>query len=60
MTCWEAHDAEYPVQLVVVEGVAGFDVLLAAVEDWLRRQQFGEDATDGPYVWQRDGETNSQ
>lgn len=35
VTCWEAHDAEYPVQLVVVEGVAGFDVLLAAVEDGL-------------------------
>lgn len=34
-TCGEAHDAEDAVQLVVVEGVAGLDVLLAAVEDGL-------------------------
>lgn len=50
-TCGEAHDAEDAVQLVVVEGVAGLDVLLAAVEDGLRGQKLGEDAADGPDVW---------
>ena len=46
----EAHDVEDAVQLVVVVRVARLDVLLAAVEDRLRRQQLGEDAPDRPYV----------
>jgi hypothetical protein len=39
-----------PVQLVVMVGVAGLDVLLPAVEDGLACEQLGEDAADGPNV----------
>lgn len=49
-TCREAHDAEDAVQLVVVERVAGFDVLLTAVEYRLGRQQLREDAADRPDI----------
>lgn len=49
-TCREAHDAEDAVQLVVVEWVAGFDVLLTAVEYRLGRQQLREDAADRPDI----------
>lgn len=48
--CWEAHDTEYPVQLVVVEGVTGLNVLLATVEDGLGRQQLRKDAANRPNV----------
>lgn len=34
-TCRESHDAEYPVQLVMMEGITGFDVFLATVKDGL-------------------------
>jgi hypothetical protein len=49
-TCWEAHDTEYPVQLVMVEGVTGLNVLLATVEDGLGRQQLRKDAANRPNV----------
>jgi hypothetical protein len=39
-----------PVELVVMVGVAGLDVLLPAMEDWLARQQLREYATDRPDV----------
>lgn len=39
-----------PVQLVVVVRVAGLDVLLPAVEDWLGGQQLSKDAANGPDV----------
>jgi hypothetical protein len=39
-----------PVELVVMVGVAGLDVLLPAVEDWLARQQLREYAPDRPDV----------
>lgn len=50
-TCRETHHTEYPVQLVMMERVAGLDVLLATVEDGLRRQQLSKDATNCPNVW---------
>lgn len=46
----EAHDVEDPVQLVVVVRVARLDVLLAAVEDGLGREQLRKDAPNGPDV----------
>lgn len=49
-TCREAHDAEDAVQLVVVERVAGFDVLLTAVEYRLGREQLCEDAANRPDI----------
>ena len=39
-----------PVQLVMMVGVAGLDVLLTAVEDGLAGQKLGKDTTDGPDV----------
>ncbi len=39
-----------PVELVVMVGVAGLDVLLPAVEDWLAGQQLREYAPDCPDV----------
>lgn len=50
LTSGEAHDVEDAVQLVVVVGVTGLDVLLATVEDGLRRQQLGKDAANRPDV----------
>ena len=46
----EAHHREDAVELVVVVGVARFDVFLATVEDRLGGQQLGEDAPDRPDV----------
>ncbi len=39
-----------PVELVVMVGVAGLDVLLPAMEDWLARQQLRKYAPDCPDV----------
>ena len=50
LTSGEAHDVEDAVQLVVVVGVTGLDVLLATVEDGLRCQQLGKDAANSPDV----------
>ena len=46
----KSHHIEYPVQLVVVVGIAGLDVLLSAVEDWFAGQKLSEDTADGPDV----------
>ncbi len=50
-TCGETHDAEYPVQLVMMEGITGFDVFLATVKDRLGRQQLRKDAANCPNIW---------
>jgi len=34
-TLWKAHDGEYPIELIVVVWVVGFDVLLPAQKNWL-------------------------
>jgi len=41
----KAHHVENPVQLILVVRVAGFYVLLSAVENRFRGEQFGENAT---------------
>ena len=46
----KAHHGKDSVQLVMVIGVTRLDVFLPAVEDGLRGQKFGKNATDGPYV----------
>ena len=46
----EAHHVEYPVQLVVMVRVAGLDILLPTVEDWLAGQQLSKDAPDSPDI----------
>ena len=49
-TLRESHDSEDSVQLVMVVRIAGFDVFLATVENWLTGQELGKDAANGPYV----------
>lgn len=50
LTSGEAHDVKDAVQLVMVVRVTGFDVLLATVENGLRRQQLCKDAANRPDV----------
>lgn len=50
ITCWEAHNVEDAVQLVVVVRVTGLYVLLPAVEYRLRGQELCKDAADRPDV----------
>ena len=45
-----AHDAENAIELILMIGIAGLDVLLLAVKDGLVGEQLGEDAADGPDV----------
>ena len=42
----KSHDVEDTVQLIMVVGIARLDVLLPAVEDRLRGQKFGKNASD--------------
>nr|CAD7406861.1 unnamed protein product [Timema poppensis] len=46
----EAHHIEYPVQLVVMVRIAGFDVLLTTVEDWFRGQQLSKYTAYSPDI----------
>ena len=45
------YSSPIPVQLFVMVGVAGLDVLLPAVEDRLAGQQLGEDTPNSPNIY---------
>ena len=47
---WKAHNVEYSIELVMMVGIARFDIFLSTVKNWLRSQQFGEDTSDGPNI----------
>jgi len=49
-TLWESHDIEDPIELIMVIGVAGFNVLLATVKDGFRRHELRKDASDCPDI----------
>ena len=50
----ESHDVEDAIQLVVVVGIASLYVLLPAVENGLRGEEFSKDAANCPNICSRE------